>query len=36
MESQKEQALHPLLLPLCVLVCGGAIDRRFPPAGQIG
>ena len=35
MESQKEQALHPLLLPLCVLVCGGAMIGVFRLLGKL-
>ena len=35
MESQKEHALHPLLLPLCVLVCGGAMIGVFRLLGKL-
>lgn len=35
MESQKEQALHPLLLPLCVLVCGGTMIGVFRLLGKL-
>ena len=35
MEPQKEQALHPLLLPLCVLVCGGAMIGVFRLLGKL-
>ena len=35
MESQKEQALHLLLLPLCVLVCGGAMIGVFRLLGKL-
>lgn len=35
MEPQKGQALHPLLLPLCVLVCGGAMIGVFRLLGKL-
>ena len=36
MEMQNEQKLHPLLLPLCVLVCGGAILAALCHAACLG
>ncbi len=35
MEMQNEQKLHPLLLPLCVLVCGGAMIGVFRLLGKL-
>ncbi len=35
MEMQNEQKQHPLLLPLCVLVCGGAMIGVFRLLGKL-
>ena len=35
MGPQNEQKLHPLLLPICVLVCGGAMIGVFRLLGKL-